>query len=79
MSEVDGTLKNRFKGMQGAKILGKTGTLDGVSGLSGYIVIDNNKWFSFSILQNDFKGSSVPIRKLQDEILSAIVCVASWT
>ena len=73
MSEVDGTLKNRFKGMRGARILGKTGTLDGVSGLSGYIVIDNNKWFSFSILQNDFKGSSVPIRKLQDEILSAIV------
>ena len=73
VSEDDGTLKNRFKGLRGVKILGKTGTLDGVSGLSGYIVIEKNKWFSFSILQNDFKNSSLPIRKLQDEILSAIV------
>ena len=69
----DGTMKGRLSNLESAQIYAKTGTLDGVSGLSGYIRMDHGDMIAFSILQNDFKTSARPIRKLQDEIVRALV------
>ena len=61
ISGVDGTLKRRLKALKNVRVMAKTGTLNGVSGLSGYLVYDSGTVIAFSILQNDFKGSARPI------------------
>lgn len=67
---VDGTLLLR---MQDTLLLGKvrakTGTLWGVSSLSGYVATKNNDIIAFSILMNNFLGSVDDIRKIQDKIV----------
>ena len=73
ISGVDGTLKRRLKDLKGVQVFAKTGTLDGVSGLSGYLVYSSGSVIAFSILQNDFKGSARPIRQLQDQIIRRFV------
>lgn len=51
---VDGTLADRFKGTGAEKrIWAKTGTMDGVSALSGYMVTVGGERLAFSILLND--------------------------
>ena len=48
---VDGTLKNRMQGMYAEKVLrAKTGTLSGVSALSGYTKTADGEVFAFGIL-----------------------------
>ena len=69
---LDGTMKRRLVNLKSAQIYAKTGTLDGVSGLSGYIRMRDGGMLAFSILQNDFHTSARPIRKLQDEIVRAV-------
>lgn len=69
VSGLDGTLRRRLKGSQHFRVFAKTGTLDGVSGLSGYIVYKSSAVIIFSILQNDFKSTAQPIRKLQDDLV----------
>lgn len=53
---------------RGVVVRGKSGTIDGVSGLAGY-VIGPDRTLCFSILVNDYSGSSVPARELQDRIV----------
>ncbi len=69
----DGTMKRRLVNLKAAQVYAKTGTLDGVSGLSGYIRMGNDDMLAFSILQNDFTTNARPIRMLQDEIVRAVV------
>ncbi len=73
MAGFDGTMKKRLAKMSGAQVYAKTGTLDGVSGLSGYIRMRDGDMVAFSILQNDFKTRAGPIRLLQDDIVKAFV------
>ena len=50
----------------------KTGSLSGVSTLSGYIINNSSEPIVFSILMNGFEGSSEPYNKLQDQIVRAL-------
>jgi serine-type D-Ala-D-Ala carboxypeptidase/endopeptidase (penicillin-binding protein 4) len=70
---VDGTLAGRFKGtaLEG-KLFAKTGTLNEVSALSGYLMAASGKTVAFSILVNGhLPGSAAEIRAM-DRICLAI-------
>ena len=70
---VDGTMKHRLKTLGQTRVYAKTGTLDGISGLSGYLVFSDDRVVAFSILQNGFKGSAKPIRGLQDRVIREFI------
>ncbi|MBN1638395.1 MAG: D-alanyl-D-alanine carboxypeptidase/D-alanyl-D-alanine-endopeptidase [Ignavibacteriales bacterium] len=71
---IDGTLKSRMKGTEAENNLhAKTGTLSGVSCLSGYLTAANGNQIAFSILIQNFVGSSSTARNIQDEICK-ILC-----
>ena len=65
----DGTLKERNLPSNAYM---KTGSLSGVSTLSGYIINKNADTIVFSILMNGFEGSPEPYNKLQDQIVRAL-------
>lgn len=66
---VDGTLKNRMKGTRAeGNLRAKTGSLSGVSSLSGYVRSRDGETFVFSILMQSFIGSAQPVRNVQDSI-----------
>ena len=66
---VDGTLERRMKsGKAFENLRAKTGTVSGVSALSGYISTVDNEVLAFSILMQNFIGSSWPYRTLQDRV-----------
>jgi D-alanyl-D-alanine carboxypeptidase/D-alanyl-D-alanine-endopeptidase (penicillin-binding protein 4) len=70
---VDGTLSSRFKGspLQG-RLFAKTGTLNEVNALSGYLTARSGKTVAFSILVNGhLPGSEVEIHAI-DRICEAI-------
>ena len=55
------------------KIFAKTGSLSGVSCLSGYAFSPDHGPIAFSILINGFVGSIKPHRKFQDELCTWLV------
>lgn len=66
---VDGTLENRMKlSNEVNNVHAKTGTLTGVSCLSGYITGRSDKLLAFSIMMQNFVGSSKRARDFQDKI-----------
>lgn len=66
---VDGTLRNRFVGTPAAANLrGKTGTVDQVSALSGYLTTAGGEKLAFSILTN-----SLPEGRLRTSTIDEIV------
>ncbi|WP_445243494.1 MULTISPECIES: D-alanyl-D-alanine carboxypeptidase/D-alanyl-D-alanine endopeptidase [unclassified Microcoleus] len=65
-----GTLKNRFNNTPNRVILqAKTGTMSGVSGLSGYIEVPNYEPLVFSIIVNQSDLSTAKMRSATDEIV----------
>ncbi|MBC8346437.1 MAG: D-alanyl-D-alanine carboxypeptidase/D-alanyl-D-alanine-endopeptidase [Candidatus Marinimicrobia bacterium] len=62
----NGTIENR---MLPASVRAKTGSLSGVSALSGYVITQSGEPIVFSILMNGFTGSTKPYRDLQDHIV----------
>jgi D-alanyl-D-alanine carboxypeptidase/D-alanyl-D-alanine-endopeptidase (penicillin-binding protein 4) len=66
-----GTLEYKFNGFNGL-IRAKTGTLDAVSCLSGYLKI-KDRVYCFSFLFNNFTCSNKKIEKTQDEILKKLI------
>jgi PBP4 family serine-type D-alanyl-D-alanine carboxypeptidase len=71
---VDGTMRSRLVNTPAqARVFAKTGTMGGVSSLSGYVQTTDGKWRIFSILTNGFVGSSRSARDLQDRICVELV------
>jgi len=71
---IDGTMKNRMKNTRATgNVRAKTGSLRGVSGLSGYGTSMDNHMFAFSILCNHFPGENGILREIQDKILELLV------
>jgi D-alanyl-D-alanine carboxypeptidase/D-alanyl-D-alanine-endopeptidase (penicillin-binding protein 4) len=77
---VDGTLRSRFRAWAGRRaIRAKTGTLDGVSTLSGYILGPAGRPpIAFSILINDVPGKMNAARRGMDRVVDALAR-ARWS
>jgi serine-type D-Ala-D-Ala carboxypeptidase/endopeptidase (penicillin-binding protein 4) len=66
---VDGTLENRMNNTPAANnVHAKTGTLNGVSCLSGYVHTRDGEMLAFSIMMQNFISSSFDYRLAQDKI-----------
>jgi D-alanyl-D-alanine carboxypeptidase/D-alanyl-D-alanine-endopeptidase (penicillin-binding protein 4) len=69
LAGIDGTLENRMKrGRAFDNVRAKTGTLSGVSNLSGYLKSANDHDIAFSIFIQNYIGSSKLARLYQDRI-----------
>ncbi|MEM9753467.1 MAG: D-alanyl-D-alanine carboxypeptidase/D-alanyl-D-alanine-endopeptidase [Planctomycetota bacterium] len=76
ISGVRGSVRNRMgkdamAHMKG-RVYAKTGTIRGVSALSGYVFHDSGRVLVFSILQNGIEGSATPYRQQQDDAVAAM-------
>lgn len=67
---VNGTLRERPAGA--GRVLAKTGTLDGVSSLSGYATTQSGARFAFSILMNGHSLSDWQAHEAQDKIADLV-------
>ncbi len=66
---VDGTLENRMRNTLAEKnVHAKTGTITGVSTLSGYVTSKKNHTLAFSIMIQNYVGSSTKAKEFQDQI-----------
>jgi D-alanyl-D-alanine carboxypeptidase/D-alanyl-D-alanine-endopeptidase (penicillin-binding protein 4) len=70
---VDGTLRNRLRGtpVQGNGYA-KTGSLNRVSSLSGYLRTKSGRWLAFSIIMNAYNASGADARALQDSLVQLL-------
>ncbi|MCY7374775.1 MAG: D-alanyl-D-alanine carboxypeptidase/D-alanyl-D-alanine-endopeptidase [Pyrinomonadaceae bacterium] len=69
---IDGTLRNRFKGTLAANnVRGKTGTIDQVSSLSGYVTTAEGERMVFSIIVNNVEDTQLRQSTI-DEIVIAL-------
>lgn len=69
---MDGTLKHRFGNLAG-RVHAKTGFIEGVSALSGYVQARDGNWYAFSILINGIGHlTNSNIKPLEDQIVKAI-------
>jgi D-alanyl-D-alanine carboxypeptidase/D-alanyl-D-alanine-endopeptidase (penicillin-binding protein 4) len=71
---VDGTLEKRMIDTEAeGRVYAKTGTLNGVSALSGYVTTLNDHLLVFSILMQNFVEKTRLARSLQDDICNIFV------
>ncbi len=69
----DGTLKSRMKGTAAyGRLRGKTGTIDGVSGLVGVVQSRGGELIAFSVLMNDSSKSAGGMRPWQNYFAQAL-------
>jgi D-alanyl-D-alanine carboxypeptidase/D-alanyl-D-alanine-endopeptidase (penicillin-binding protein 4) len=75
ISGTDGSLSHRMThpSIKG-KVRAKTGTMTGISSLSGYLTTKDGELVAFSILQNGFTGKAVEYKsQIEDEICAFLV------
>ena len=71
---VDGSLRLRFERSSAkGKVFAKTGSLSHASALSGYAVRRNGHRLAFSILVNNYNGSTAEVRAVIDRICALLV------
>ncbi|NUT31727.1 MAG: D-alanyl-D-alanine carboxypeptidase/D-alanyl-D-alanine-endopeptidase [Hamadaea sp.] len=69
-----GTLRNRMRNTPAANnVHAKTGSLTGVSALSGYVTTADGRQLVFSVLENNYLASSV--KSIEDQVAIAL---ATW-
>jgi len=66
---LGGTLATRLSGLD---VRAKTGTLPGVSALSGYLQTRSGRVLVFSVLMDGYSGPGQHLRQLQDALLRAL-------
>lgn len=68
---VDGTLRNRFKGTKASgNVRGKTGTIDQVAALSGYITSASGERFVFAVLTNGVPDVNLRRSTIDDIVIA---------
>lgn len=74
VSGSDGTLEDRFRGSDlRHRVIGKSGFIEGVSCLSGFVKARDNQWYAFSIMMNGVPYKSNSLAKaLQEKIIHAL-------
>lgn len=74
VSGSDGTLEERFRGSDlRHRVIGKSGFIEGVSCLSGFLKAKDNQWYAFSIMMNGIPYKSNSLAKsLQEKIVHAL-------
>lgn len=66
---VDGTIRRRMRNTTAhGNVRAKTGTLSGVSSLSGYAQTADGEWLAFSIMTMNYPTEARVYRRVQDEI-----------
>ncbi len=70
---VDGTLRRRLDDGAAGLLRGKTGSLNSVYCLAGFIHAGDNRVYAFSFLVNGFRGSSRKVRALQDRFAQVLL------
>lgn len=71
--QIDGTLQNRISNLfPPGRMRAKTGTLNGVVSLAGYVVAKSGDLIIFAINFNYSKGNIYKIRQIQDDIIILI-------
>lgn len=74
VASVDGTLKGRMKNSSAANnVHAKTGTLSGVSSLSGYLTSKTGRMISFSIMEQNYVQGASKARQIQDIICNILI------
>jgi serine-type D-Ala-D-Ala carboxypeptidase/endopeptidase (penicillin-binding protein 4) len=70
----DGTLADRFRGTDlRGRVIAKSGFVNGVSCLSGYLHAKDNNWYCFSIMFNGIpEGTNSAAKVLQERIVRCI-------
>ena len=68
----DGSLRKRMTGIRGT-VCAKTGYLNGVRTLSGYVLTPAGRWFAFSVLFNGIPGPTAPFNDVHDELCRLLV------
>lgn len=70
---VDGTLEDRLEGTAAeGRARAKTGTLSGVTALSGYVASASGERLAFSLVLEFFVGPAGPRRAVQDSVVAAL-------
>ncbi|HUX59878.1 MAG TPA: D-alanyl-D-alanine carboxypeptidase/D-alanyl-D-alanine-endopeptidase, partial [Ignavibacteriaceae bacterium] len=70
---VDGTLQNRMQNFPVQNnVRAKTGSLSGVSSLTGFVKSSNDHLLVFSIIVNDYVESSKHARQIEDDICNIL-------
>jgi D-alanyl-D-alanine carboxypeptidase len=55
------------------RVLGKSGFVNGVSGLTGFVHAKDGNWYCFSILMNGIpNGSNAIAKNLQERVIEAL-------
>jgi D-alanyl-D-alanine carboxypeptidase/D-alanyl-D-alanine-endopeptidase (penicillin-binding protein 4) len=68
-ARMGGTLATRLDGLD---VRAKTGTLPGVSALSGYLTTAGGRVLIFSVLMDGYGGPGQDLRRIQDALLRAL-------
>ncbi len=64
-----GTLKRMFNGLGNGQVFAKTGTLNKVKTLAGYLKTNTGKTLVFSLMVNNYAGSVDMVKKRMEKIL----------
>jgi D-alanyl-D-alanine carboxypeptidase/D-alanyl-D-alanine-endopeptidase (penicillin-binding protein 4) len=73
IAALRGTLFDRFLSMEGAGVVrGKTGSLNGVTALSGTVVTADGRWLAYSIMADGMPYGQTKPKAAMEEFLSAL-------